>query len=62
MEQFIHLMQQIWAWVMLSGPNAVVALQSVIAGLIAFFMLIPGEQPERFLQSCLDWLKQFSKK
>jgi hypothetical protein len=38
------------------------AICVVMAGLIALFMMIPGEQPEKALQSALDFLKRFSKK
>ena len=34
----------------------------VLTGLIGIAMLIPGEQPEKALQSILDIIKKFSKK
>lgn len=34
----------------------------VLTGLVGLFMMIPGEQPEKFLQSALDFIKKFSKK
>jgi hypothetical protein len=46
--------QDIFAWV-----GAVVALLSAV---IAIASLIPGEQPEKFLQSVVDVLSKFSKK
>jgi len=39
--------------------NGVVALMTA---LIAIFMLIPGDQPEKSLQSIVDFLSKFSKK
>lgn len=33
-----------------------------ISALIALFMLIPGEEPEKSLQKLLDVIKKFSKK
>ena len=39
--------------------NGVVA---VVGGLIMIAMVIPGEQPEKALQSALDFLKKFSSK
>jgi type VI protein secretion system component VasF len=38
------------------------AALNVLMGLIALFMLIPGEQPEKFLQKCVDFIKKFSRK
>jgi len=46
--------QDIFAWV-----GAVVALLSAV---IAIASLIPGDQPEKFLQSVVDVLSKFSKK
>lgn len=40
----------------------VVAGQAVIAAVIAVSLLIPGDQPEKFLQGLLDILKKVSKK
>lgn len=34
----------------------------VLTGLIGLSMLIPGDQPEKALQSILDVIKKFSKK
>jgi hypothetical protein len=34
----------------------------VLTGLIGIALLIPGEQPEKALQSVLDFIKKFSKK
>lgn len=39
--------------------NAVVA---VLTALIALFLFIPGNQPEKTLQAVVDFLKKFSKK
>lgn len=49
-------------WAIGSGPNLLAAVMSVLAALIALCLLIPGEQPERALQSALDWLSKLSKK
>jgi hypothetical protein len=46
--------QDVFAWV-----GAVVALLSAV---IAIASLIPGDQPEKFLQSVVDVLSKFSKK
>lgn len=34
----------------------------IITALIAIFMVIPGDQPEKALQKVLDFIKKFSKK
>lgn len=46
-----------------------IGLPPLMSAMIAFFMLVPGEQPEKFLQTALDkiqkavdFIKQFSKK
>jgi len=52
----------IFAWIVASGPNMLVAFMAVLSALIAFFMLIPGVQPEATLQKVLDFLAKFSKK
>lgn len=38
------------------------AISAVCAALIALFLMIPGEQPEKALQSVVDFLSKFSKK
>lgn len=38
------------------------AVTALLGAVIAFFMLIPGEQPEKALQGILDFLAKFSKK
>lgn len=43
-------------------PLIISALVAVVTALIALFMLIPGEQPEKFLQSIVDFIGKFSKK
>jgi hypothetical protein len=43
-------------------PLIITALVGVLTALVAFFLLIPGDQPEKFLQSCVDFLAKFSAK
>jgi hypothetical protein len=38
------------------------AIVPVLTILIAVFMVIPGEQPEKFLAACVAFLSKFSKK
>jgi hypothetical protein len=44
------------------GPGIVAAVVGVLSALIALFMLIPGEQPEKALQAVVNLLAKFSKK
>lgn len=44
-------------WVQILG-----AVTALLTALIGLFMLIPGEQPEKFLQGIVDFLSKFSKK
>lgn len=50
------------SWAVESGPQLITALVTVLISLIAFFMLIPGDQPEKALQGAVDFLKKFSLK
>lgn len=43
-------------------PELISAFVGVVSALVAFFMLIPGNQPEAFLQNVLEFIKKFSKK
>lgn len=56
MENLIHLVQSVdlFAWL-----GAITAL---LAGVIAVAQLIPGDQPEKSLQSIVDFLSKFSRK
>lgn len=49
-------------WAVLNGPNFVTALLAVLSSLIALSLLIPGDQPEKALQSAVDFLAKFSLK
>ncbi len=49
-------------WIFASGPNLVSAVVAVISALIALFLLVPGDQPEKALQGVADFLAKFSKK
>lgn len=48
--------------VMVKIQEFIGAVCVVLTGLIAISLMIPGEQPEKALQSALDFLKRFSKK
>ena len=53
---------EFFKWLLANYAQVLAALNGVLAALIAFFLLIPSEQPEKFLQSVLDFLSKFSKK
>lgn len=38
------------------------AIVALLSGVIAVCLLIPGDQPEKFLQSAVDFLSKFSRK
>ncbi len=54
MEQFLDIIGKL--------PEMITALVAIVAGLVAFFMAIPGDQPEKFLKGVLDVISKFSKK
>ena len=49
-------------WAISSGPAFVTALVGVCSALIVLFALVPGEQPEKFLQGVVDFIAKFSLK
>ena len=62
MQQVIDVFQFIVA----NGPQFIAAFVGVSAALVALFhaviavaLIVPGEQPEKFLQGCLDKLQKF---
>lgn len=50
------------AWFIAHWQEVLGAGSAVLMGLIAVFMLIPGNQPEKFLQGVVDIIKKFSAK
>ncbi len=38
------------------------AVTLLLNGLIAIFLLVPGDQPDKFLQMALDFILKFSRK
>jgi hypothetical protein len=50
------------AWATANGPQFLAAVSAALTAIIALCLLIPGEQPEKFLQSVVDFLAKFSKK
>lgn len=49
-------------WLVVHGPEVVSAVVALLSGVITIALIIPGEQPEKALQSVVDFLKKFSKK
>lgn len=49
-------------WITTNFQPVVNSLIAMLSGLVAICLLIPGEQPEKFLQSVVDFLTKFSKK
>lgn len=49
-------------WILANYQALLAAFVTAVSALIAFFMIIPGEQPEKALQSVVDFIGRFSKK
>jgi hypothetical protein len=58
MEQITELVK----WMLMHGPMILEHLEVAILALIAIFMLVPGEQPEKALQAVINVIKRFSRK
>ena len=48
-----------WQIVLTSFAGVLIALIAFFKLLVAIFVYIPGEQPEKFLQSCVDLLQKY---
>jgi hypothetical protein len=44
------------------GPDILTALVGILTGIMGIALLVPGEQPEKFLKSVIDFLSKFSRK
>lgn len=49
-------------WALNNWAQLIGALNAVFVALIALFLIIPGNQPEGFLQKIVDWIAKFSRK
>lgn len=58
----LEMIMQAVAWATANGPQFVTAVNAVLLAVIALCMMIPGEQPEKFLQGIVDFLSKLSKK
>jgi len=52
----------VFQWILANYSMLIAAINAVVLALIALFMIIPGEQPEKFFQGVADFLAKFSKK
>ena len=52
----------IFNFLVTNGPALISGIVGVLTAIIGVALLIPGEQPEKFLQSIVDFLTKFSKK
>jgi hypothetical protein len=48
--------------ILAQAQNIIGGLIMVCSGVIVISLVIPGEQPEKFLKSAVDFLSKFSKK
>ena len=48
--------------IMGEAQNIIGALIIICGGVMTIALIIPGEQPEKFFKSCVDFLSKFSKK
>ena len=53
---------EIGKWILANYETILGNVSVILAAVIAISLLIPGEQPEKFLQKVLDFIKKFSKK
>lgn len=58
----MEMISVVFSYLILNGPALIAAANAVLLALIALFLLIPGEQPEKALRIIADFLAKFSKK
>lgn len=49
-------------WILANYQALIAAFMAALSALIALFLIIPGEQPEKALQGVVDFIAKFSKK
>lgn len=65
MEQVIEFLLEILGnWGAIAGAGLLVVAKGTafLAAIYAFFLLIPGEQPDKFIKKILDFTEKYSKK
>lgn len=55
-------LMEVVQWIMAHGLEIVASVQALLMALIALFMLIPGEQPEKALRSIVELIARLSRK
>ena len=58
----MEMLIQLGSFFSMHGLEILGALTTVLSGLIVIFTFIPGEQPEKALKACLDFITKFSVK
>jgi len=53
---------EIVRWVMSNWMEVLLGSQAMLGGALALALLIPGDQPDKALQSIVNLLSKFSKK
>jgi hypothetical protein len=49
-------------WAVVNAVPFLTSVEGVLVSVIALCMMIPGEQPEKFLQGVVDFIAKFSRK
>jgi len=62
MESVLQFLTQAAQFIVLNYQIIITGVMGILMGVITICMLIPGEQPEKFLQGVVDFLAKFSKK
>jgi hypothetical protein len=58
----MDMIMSLIAWATANGPQFIASLNALLMAIIAICLMIPGAQPEKFLQGVVDFLAKFSKK
>lgn len=58
----MEMIMKIVNFVMANYESILAAVSSILLGVIAISMLIPGDQPEKALKAVVDFIAKFSKK
>lgn len=53
-------MMEVIQYLMANWAVIISAIVGLLASMLVIALLIPGEQPDKFLQSAVDFLKKFS--
>lgn len=53
---------KVFSFIVAHYQEIITSLVAIFTGVIAICLIIPGEQPEKFLQSVVDFISKFSSK